>query len=101
MRNSELLLEMSSKQQDFTSIRILLQVSIQKRDSGYRQYISKIVRDAKLILDSFDNLSRIDREMFDYSIYLGARGSDWITGLNPDNLKDEDIRKMLEVFEMP
>lgn len=96
-----MLLEMCTKQQDFTSIRILLQVLIQHQDDRYREYISKIVRDAKLILDSFDNISAIDREMYNYSIYLGVRASDWVGRLNPDNLKDEDIKKMLEVFKMP
>ncbi len=101
MEYNTLVFGMSSKQQDFTSIRILLQLSIEHREPNYGLYISRIVRDAKLILQSSDNISAIDREMFDYSIYLSNNGGDWIGKVNPDDLKTEDIKRLLEVFEKP
>lgn len=101
MDNNPFVLGMSSKQQDFTSIRILLQVSIEETEFTYRQYVSRIVRDAKLILQSPSNILSVDRELFDYSVFLKDRGGEWIDQLDPDNLKAEDIRKMLDVFEMP
>ncbi len=102
MDNNTLVLGMSSSRQyDFTSIRILLQISIEDSEYGYNQYISRIVRDAKLILQSPANIANIDRELFDYSVFLRDRGADWIDQVNPDNLQEDDIKKMLEVFEMP
>lgn len=101
MDNNSFVLGMSSKQQDFTSIRILLQVSIEETEFTYRQYVSRIVRDAKLILQSPSNILSIDRELFDYSVFLRDRGADWIGQLDPDDLKVDDIKKMLDVFEMP
>lgn len=101
MDYNSLVLGMSSKQQDFTSIRILLQISIEQREVDYGSYISRIVKDAKLILQSPENISAIDREMFDYSIFLSNNGGDWIGKVNPDDLKKEDIRRLLEVFEKP
>lgn len=101
MDNKPFVLGMSTKQHDFTSIRILLQVSISEEEFVYREYISKIVRDAKLILQSPSNITTIDRDVFEYSVFLRDRGGDWIGQLNPDSLEEEDIKKMLEVFEMP
>ena len=101
MDNKPFVLGMSTMQHDFTSIRILLQVSISEKEFVYREYISNIVRDAKLILQSPSNITTIDRDLFEYSVFLRDRGGDWINQLNPDNLKEEDIKKMLEVFKMP
>ena len=101
MDNNSFVLGMSSKQQDFTSIRILLQVSIEETGFTYRQYVSRIVRDAKLILQSPSNILSIDRELFDYSVFLKDRCANWIGQLDPDDLKVDDIKKMLDIFEMP
>ena len=101
MDNKPFVLGMSTRQHDFTSIRILLQVSISEEELIYREYISKIIRDAKLIIQSPSNITKIDRDLFEYSVFLRDRGGDWIDQLNPDSLREEDIKRMLEVFEMP
>lgn len=101
MDNNSLILGMASKQQDFTSIRILLKMSIEVREFSYSSYISRIVRDAKAVLQSPNNITTIDRELYHYSVYLRDRGSDWIESVNPDELTEDDYEKMLEVFEMP
>ena len=101
MDNNSLILGMASKQQDFTNIRILLKMSIEVSECSYSSYISRIVRDAKAVLQSPSNISTIDRELYHYSVYLRDRGRDWIEKMNPDELTEEDYEKMLEVFEMP
>lgn len=101
MENNSLILGMASKQQDFTSIRILLKMSLEVRELSYSSYISRIVRDAKAVLQSPANIATIDRELYYYSVYLRDKGSDWIEKMNPDELTEEDYEKMLEVFEMP
>ncbi len=101
MDNNSLILGMASNQQDFTSIRILLKMSIEESERSYSSYISRIVRDAKAVLQSPSNISMIDRELYYYSMYLRDRGRDWIEKVNPDKLTEEDYKKMLEVFEMP
>ena len=101
MENNSLILGMSSNQQDFTSIRILLKMSIEISEFSYRSYISRIVKDAKAILQSPNNIAIIDRELYHYSVYLRERGRGWIENVNPDDLTEDDYEKMLEVFEMP
>lgn len=101
MANNSLILGMASKQQDFTSLRILLKMSIEAREFSHMSYISRIVKDAKAILESSDNISSIDRELYYYSLFLREKGSDWINNVNPDNMTDEDYEKMLDVFSMP
>jgi len=71
------------------------------RSVEFDSYLSRIVHDAKAIVNSSSNISTIDNEVYYYSVYLGEKGRSWIDKLNPDDLKEDDYKKILEVFETP
>lgn len=101
MEQYDIIYGMAMPKRDFTNIRILLQQAMVSRIVEYDHYIVRIVQDAKAVAESFSNIAKIDREMFYYSVYLSEKGKKWIVDVNPDNLREEDYKKMLEVFEMP
>ena len=101
MKQNDMILGMAMPKRDFTNIRILLQQSMVARVVEFDDYIARIIHDAQAIVESTSNIAKIDREVFYYSVYLGEKGRSWIEDVNPDNLNEEDYKKMLEVFEMP
>ena len=92
---------MATRKRDFTTIRILIQQCMLVRSVEFDSYLSRIVHDAKAIVNSSSNISTIDNEVYYYSVYLGEKGRSWIDKLNPDDLKEDDYKKILEVFETP
>lgn len=101
MKQNDISFGMAMPKRDFTNIRILLRQSMVSRVVEFDDYIARIIHDAQAIVESTSNISTIDREVFYYSVYLGEKGRSWIENINPNNLKEEDYKKMLEVFEMP
>ena len=99
MQKDNMIFGMATPRRDFTNIRILIQQCMLVRSVEFDSYLSRIVHDAKAIVKSSSNISTIDHEVFYYSVYLGEKGRNWIDQLNPDNLKEEDYKRILEVFE--
>lgn len=101
MAQFEFMYGMTIPSRDFSFMRLLLQQSMISNVVEFDKYISRIVEDAKSIVESSENISKIDREFYNYSVYLGEKGRSWITDLDPNDLKKEDYKKILEVFEKP
>ena len=101
MEDKNYILGMATPKRDFTNIRILIQSSMLRKSAECDKYVAQLIHDAQLVLKSPANISAIDRDLFFYSVYLGERGGNWVNQLDPERLKEEDYKKMLEVFEMP
>lgn len=95
------ILGMATPHRDFTNIRIIIQGSMSNNSSELDKLIIQLVHDAQLVSESPANVSMIDRELFYYSVFLGERGGNWLTQLNPKHLVEGDYKRMLEVFSMP
>ena len=85
---------------DFCSIRTLLILAINApteicTDSS----IITMVQDALSIIEDQSNVVKINRSMFDYTMYLQQYGSEFIVDMNPTSLNKKDCLKLLEVFK--
>lgn len=54
---------------DFGPIKSMLRIAISHNTPNITEYISTMVQDAKSLQKSSDNISKIDRILFSYSVF--------------------------------
>lgn len=84
---------------DFGPIKSMLRIAIAGKMSITSGYISTMVADAKSLRNSSDNISRIDRTVFTYSVFLSKNGKDVINDMDPKDLDISALKKLLDFFE--
>lgn len=84
---------------DFGPIKSMLRIAISHNTPATTWYISTMVQDAKSLQKSSDNISKIDRTVFSYSVFLSEKGEKVISNMNPQKLDISELEKLLEFFE--
>lgn len=84
---------------DFGPIKSMLRIAISHNTPVTTEYISIMVQDAKSLQASTDNISKIDRTVFSYSVFLSENGEKVISDMNPQELDIAALKKLLSFFE--
>jgi hypothetical protein len=84
---------------DFAPIKSMLRIAISCKTPDSIEYISTMVHDAQSLQISSDNISKIDRTVFTYSVFLSENGEEVISDMNPQKLEIEELEKLLSFFE--
>lgn len=84
---------------DFGPIKSMLRIAISHNTPVTTEYISIMVQDAKSLQASTDNISKIDRTVFTYSVFLSENGEKLISDMNPQELDIAALKKLLSFFE--
>lgn len=66
---------------------------------GYKNEISKVVSDAKDLCTGRKDMYGIDNSHFFLIVFLKKNGADFLTKLDdPKNLKEDDYKRILSIF---
>lgn len=84
---------------DFGPIKSMLRIAISRNTPDTIGYIKTMVEDAKSLQTSSENISKIDRTVFSYSVFLSENGEDLISDINPQKLDNTALAKLLSFFE--
>lgn len=84
---------------DFSAIKTLLRLAISQGDKYRDTYIKIIVSDAKKLKEDSNNIRTINRDMFDYSVYLQKNGENILDQIDSEHLDTASLKKILTVFE--
>lgn len=84
---------------DFGPIKSMLRIAIANNTPETTWYISTMVEDAQSLQKSSDNISKIDRTVFSYSVFLSEKGGKVISDINPQKLDISALKLLLEFFE--
>lgn len=84
---------------DFGPIKSMLRIAISHNTPDTKWYISTMVKDAKSLQKSSDNISKIDRTVFTYSVFLSKNGENVISDMNPQELDISALKLLLDFFE--
>lgn len=77
----------------------MLRIAISRNTPDTIGYIKTMVEDAKSLQTSSENISKIDRTVFSYSVFLSENGEDLISDINPQKLDNTALAKLLSFFE--
>lgn len=94
-----MILSFANSSIDFAPIKSMLRIAISHNTPDTIEYISMMVRDAQSLKTSLENISKIDRTVFTYSVFLSENGEDIIREMNPHKLDITALKKLLSFFE--
>lgn len=94
-----MILSFANSSIDFAPIKSMLRIAISRNTPDTIEYISMMVRDAKSLKNSSENISTINRTVFTYSVFLSENGEDVISDMNPQKLETAELKKLLSFFE--
>lgn len=94
-----MILSFANSSIDFAPIKSMLRIAISRNTPDTIEYISMMVRDAKSLKNSSENISTINRTVFTYSVFLSENGEDVISDMNPQKLEIAELKKLLSFFE--
>lgn len=94
-----MILSFANSSIDFAPIKSMLRIAISHNTPDTIEYISMMVRDAQSLKISLENISKIDRTVFTYSVFLSENGDNVISDMDPQRLETAELEKLLSFFE--
>ena len=85
------------EEENFSIFRLFLEHSI-NGVSAYKAEVTLVVLEAKELAEGKKDLCSINRESFIFIIFLKKYGRDLLESIDPNNIKIEEYRQMLEIF---